>query len=177
MTDWKWLPRSLDYVEAYRIDREMVEAVIDNPTTTGLHPSSGEHGYPIQAFRRGDMEVCVSFKPGEDPAIAYVHLHLPIDYSKGSSSSGGPVKKAAAKAPNGMKQFKQWIHDAGYTPTLRNGHVHVLRPNGSLLMVTSSTPGDKMALTSAWQKFLREAAKDTVARELAELDEKPEAEA
>lgn len=170
MMEYNWLPKSLDYVEAYRIDKEMVEAVIARPTSTGLHPASGDHGYPIKSYRRGDMEVCVSFKPGEDPAIAYVHLHLPIDSSKGSSTGGGPVRKAASKAPNGMRQFKQWLHDAGFVPKLRNGHIHVLRKNGTLLMVTSSTPGDKMALTAAWQKFLREAAKDSVRES---LDEDP----
>lgn len=177
MTEYEWLEKSLDYVEAWGIDKEMCEAVVNRGRPTGLHPASGQHGYPIESYRRGDLEVCVALKDPEHPMIAYVHLHLPIDFSKGShsGSGGGPVRKAAAKAPNGLKQFKQWIHDAGYKPVLQNGHYHVLRPNGTLLMATGSTPGDKMALTSAWQKFLREAAKDSVKQSLAEEDATPSA--
>lgn len=178
---YNWIPRSLEYCEAWRISPEMVEAVIEHGRPNGLHPASGQHGYPIESYRRGDLEVCVSRKPGERPAIAYVHLHIPMDNSKGSSTGGGPVRKAAAKAPNGLKQFKQWVYDAGYKPVLKNGHTHVQRQDGSLLMVTSSTPGDKMALTNAWQKFLRESAKDSVIKSLADdgviIGEEPDADA
>lgn len=169
MTKYNWIPKSLEFCQTYGIDPEMVEAVVERPTLQGIAPESGQHGYPIQTYRRGDMEVCVSFKPNKQPAIAWVRLHLPIDSSKGSSTGGGPVRKAAAKAPNGLKQFKQWVHAAGYRPVLRNGHTHVLRKDGSLLMVTSSTPGDKMAITNAWQKFLRESAKDATVNALETL--------
>lgn len=160
-TRYRWVEKSLEFCVLYGIDVEMVEAVIDRPTSTGLHPASGRHGYPIKAYRRGDMEVCVSFKPDEKPAIAFVHLHLPIDNSKGGAQHNA-VRKAAAKAPNGLNQFKQWVYDAGYTVELRNGHLAILRPNGSRLMGTGSTPGDKMAVTAAWQKFLRLSAADRV---------------
>lgn len=160
MTEFRWIPRSLEYVEAWQLDPEMCEAVVAYPTSTGMHPSSGDHGYPIRSYRRGDLEVCVSYKPGEDPAIAYVYQHVPMDGSKGSSTSGGPVRKAAAKAPNGLRQFKDWVCKAGYKPVLQNGHIHVRRHDGSLLMTTGSTPGDKMAITVAWQKFLRLTAAD-----------------
>jgi len=169
VTKYNWVPKSLEYCEVFGIDPEMVEAVVEHPTLEGLSPESGRHGYPIKAYRRGDLEVCVSFRPNMQPAIAYVHLHLPIDNSKGSSTGGGSVKKAAAKAPNGLKEFKDWVHKAGYLPTLRNGHTHILRKDGSLLMATSSTPSDKMAITAAWQKFLRESAKDVTANVLEAL--------
>jgi hypothetical protein len=170
MTEYNWLPRSRDYCEAWKLDVEMIEAVVEHGQPNGLHPASSQHGYPIESYRRGDLEVCVSRKPGEQPAIAYVHLHLPTDFSKGSHSGGGggPIKKAAAKAPNGLKEFKNWVFAAGYKPSLQNGHIHVRRPDGSLLMTTGSTPGDKMAVTVAWQKFLRESAKDSVIKSLNE---------
>lgn len=172
MTRYNWIPKSLEYCQDWGIDPEMVEAVVEHPTLQGIAPESGRHGYPIKSYRRGDMEVCVSYKPGEDPAIAYVHLHLPMDGSKGGSHSS-PVRKAAAKAPNGLKEFKDWVYKAGYRPELKNGHVHILRQNGTLLMVTSSTTGDKMSLTAAWQKFLRESVKDQVMEELRAELEKP----
>lgn len=172
MTKYNWLPQALDFLEVFRVEPEMIEAVIAHPTSTGLHPKSGEVGYEIKSYRRGDLEACVSFKHPDDPAVAYVYMHLPMDDSKGSSKSGGPVKKAAAKAPNGLKEFKRWVHAAGYKPVLRNGHTHVLREDGSLLMVTSSTPGDKMAITNAWQKFLRLSAVDAVREDLGDLVEK-----
>lgn len=156
---YAWLGRALEFLETNRIEPAMVEAVVEHPTTTRIHPKSAQCGYPIRTYRRGDIEVCVGYQYPERPTISYVHLHLPMDGSKGGKNSS-PVKKAAAKAPNGLKQFKQWVWDAGYTPVLRNGHVHVLRANGSLLMVTSSTTGDKQSITAAWQKFLRESVKD-----------------
>jgi hypothetical protein len=169
VTKYHWLPQALEFLEIYRVDPELIEAVIEHPTSTGLHPKSGEFGYEIRSFRRGDLEACVSLRDPEEPAVAYIYMHLPMDNSKGSSKSGGPVKKAAAKAPNGLREFKDWVHKAGYKPVLRNGHTHVLREDGSLLMVTSSTPGDKMAVTNAWQKFLRLTAVDAARTSLKEL--------
>lgn len=176
MTKYNWLPQALDFLEIYRVEPEMIEAVIDHPTSTGLHPKSGECGYPIRSYRRGDIEACVSFKIEGDPAVAYIYMHLPMDNSKGSSTGGGPVRKAAAKAPNGLKEFKRRVHEAGYKPELRNGHTHVLREDGSLLMVTSSTPGDKMAITNAWQKFLRLTVAEAVQESLQKLKDELEGE-
>jgi hypothetical protein len=161
---YKWLPKALDWADMWCVDQEMVEAAADHPTQITDDPTAVAAGYPIKRHRRGDLEVCVGYKNPEEPTIIYVRMHLPLDGSSGSPTGGGAVKKAAAKAPNGLRQFKDWVHDAGYRTKLQNGHTHVLRPDGSLLMTTSSTPGDKMTVTAAWQKFLRQSAADLVAK-------------
>jgi hypothetical protein len=167
VTAYKWLPRALDFIETYRIDPDIIEAVIEHPTSTGVHPMSAEYGYRIDSYRRGDLEACVARKDPSDPAIVFVYLHLPFDNSTGSPQTGSKSSPGGKTAPKGLRDLKARIYAAGYQVKLGGGgHLRVHRPDDTLLMTMGSTPSDRRALTNAWMTFQRQVALDSV-RDLA----------
>lgn len=170
---YEWLPRAIEWLEMWGADRELIEAAVEHPTQITDDPKSAEYDYPVKRHRRGDLEVSVGFREPEHPTILYIHLHLPLDDTGGSRT---PAGGSGTKPPKGLREFKQRVWDCGYKPTLRNGHVHILRPDGSFMMSTSSTPSDYNSIKNAWSSFQKLASADAVQAKLQELKSQLDAE-
>lgn len=173
MTDYKWLPQALSFIDEYGADPEMIEAAVAHPTSTGIHPQTAEVGYEILSYRRGDLEVCVSNMDPKNPAIAYVYLHLPLDQQPQHAKGPKGNRDTGAKdAPRSLRQLYGRIHAAGYRIDPGGHHPKVVRQDGSYVMSLPSTPSAENTLSKYWTKFRREVTVDLL-RELAEESTPP----
>lgn len=153
--------RARDFLDTYGIDDAMIEGVVRHPRQIADDPHGVEVGYPVKRFRRGDIEVVVGYQDPRAPAVLFVHLHLPMDGSSGAYG-GGNGPQAARTAPKTVQELHQRVEAAGYTLARAARHTRVLRPNGSLLMMVSTTPGSVRTLSKTWAQFLRLHAHDSL---------------
>jgi len=118
-----WLQRAEDFVELYQFPKELLVDVVRAPEEITPDASSGEKGYKVLQFRRGDITVVVGLRDPEHPTVMHVWLHGVEEGDQHHTSKSPGYAGGGGKNPKSPQQLRGWLQSEGCT-LAHNGRGH-----------------------------------------------------